>query len=276
MNTYWKIGLVSFLSFFLFQPNPANAQFVFSTNNGAITITGYSGSASEIFIPANTNGYPVIAIGGSAFSSKLSINRVFLPEGVKNIGSAAFFHCENLQAISLPNSVTNLGASAFAFCGPLLAVNIPNDLLSIGNSAFSGCTNLVNLRFPAGLSLVGASAFSSCTKLREVIFEGNAPIADVTSFQYATNATAYYYLGTLGWSGTFGGIPALPRTTPAIAMTTYSNQPTLFFPVNVSANYLIQSTTNLQSSIWVNITNGIPVMGIIITNSEGAAYFRLH
>jgi len=46
------------------------AQFSFITNNGAITITGYTGSGGNVVIPSTTNGYPVTTIGGSAFQNK--------------------------------------------------------------------------------------------------------------------------------------------------------------------------------------------------------------
>ena len=47
-----------------------NAQFTFTTNNGAIMITGYTGSGGAVFIPSTTNGYPVTSIGDAAFSNK--------------------------------------------------------------------------------------------------------------------------------------------------------------------------------------------------------------
>jgi hypothetical protein len=43
------------------------AQFAFTTNNGAITITGYTGTNTTVIIPSTTNGYPVNRIGDYAF-----------------------------------------------------------------------------------------------------------------------------------------------------------------------------------------------------------------
>ena len=44
-------------------PVLAQAQFTFTTNSGAITITGYSGSGGVVVIPATINGYPVTSVG---------------------------------------------------------------------------------------------------------------------------------------------------------------------------------------------------------------------
>src|SRR6266446_7655610 len=61
------IALMGFLV--LTVPGELKAQFTFTTNNGAITITGYTGSGGNVDIPASINGYPVIAIGDYAFAS---------------------------------------------------------------------------------------------------------------------------------------------------------------------------------------------------------------
>lgn len=37
-------------------PAPVQAQFTFTTNNGAITITGYTGPGGAVVIPSSTNG----------------------------------------------------------------------------------------------------------------------------------------------------------------------------------------------------------------------------
>ena len=48
-------------------PAVVNAQFTCTTNNGGITITGYTGSGGAVTIPVTTNGLPVTGIGDSAF-----------------------------------------------------------------------------------------------------------------------------------------------------------------------------------------------------------------
>jgi hypothetical protein len=40
------------------------AQFTFTTNNGAIIITGYTGLEGAVTIPSTINGYPATRIGG--------------------------------------------------------------------------------------------------------------------------------------------------------------------------------------------------------------------
>ena len=43
------------------------AQFTFATNQGTLTLTGYTGSGGVVIIPETVNGLPVVAIGDWAF-----------------------------------------------------------------------------------------------------------------------------------------------------------------------------------------------------------------
>src|SRR5690348_4894434 len=82
------------------------AQFLFVTNNAAITITGYTGAGGDVVVPDNINGYPVISIGNSAFLNCSNLTSIILPEGITNIDIQAFTGC-GLTNIIIPDSVTN-------------------------------------------------------------------------------------------------------------------------------------------------------------------------
>jgi hypothetical protein len=82
---------------------PAKAQFVFTTNNGAITITGYAGGAGDAVIPSTINGYPVTGIGMDAFSWS-PISGVVIPNCVTNIGPFAFAFCSGLRSATIPTA----------------------------------------------------------------------------------------------------------------------------------------------------------------------------
>ena len=69
-------------------PAVAQAQFTFTTNSGAITITGYTGPGGAVVIPDTTNGYPVTSIGYEAFY-ETSPTSVTIGTNVTSIGSYA-------------------------------------------------------------------------------------------------------------------------------------------------------------------------------------------
>src|ERR1035437_914506 len=62
------------------------SQFNYTTNNGAITITGYTGSGGTAIIPDMINGLPVTCIGNNAFYTCTSLTNVTIGTNVTTIG----------------------------------------------------------------------------------------------------------------------------------------------------------------------------------------------
>src|SRR5262245_13883057 len=93
----------------LVAPLGAQAQYSYTTNNGAVTITQYTGPGGAVVIPANISGLPVTSIGDFAFYSNTNLTNVQIPNGVTNIGFEAFYSCSSLTGVSVPRTVLNIG-----------------------------------------------------------------------------------------------------------------------------------------------------------------------
>jgi hypothetical protein len=177
--------------------------FIYTTNNGTITVTGYTGSGGAVTIPSRITSLPVTDIGNFAFEFNTGLLSVTLPDSVTNIGDFAFEFCANLTGVTVGSSVLNVGFGAFEGCSSLTHFTIPGSVVSIGLVAFWGCTNLtaidvepVNtvfssaggvlfdkaqtklLVYPAGKSgsytipnsvtVIGDYAFSTCSELIDI------------------------------------------------------------------------------------------------------------
>src|SRR6185503_15091478 len=160
--------LALLVSLFLTLPAAVQAQFNYTTINGTITITGYTGPGGVVVIPATINGLPVTRIGDDAFNGKTSLTSVTIPNSVTSIGYYAFSFCTNLTSVTIPNSVTNIRGSAFYSCFSLTSVTMPNSVTNIGGAAFSSCTSLstISVDVPNSLySSVGGVLFNKSQTL---------------------------------------------------------------------------------------------------------------
>jgi hypothetical protein len=77
-------------------PAAVQAQFIYTTSAGAITITGYSGPGGAVTIPTNINVTPVTGIGTDAFAGCSTLTSITIPGSVANIGPSAFCYCLSL------------------------------------------------------------------------------------------------------------------------------------------------------------------------------------
>ncbi len=148
---------------------PAQAhEFTCSINNGAITITGYTGPGGGVTIPGEIGGLPVTSIGANAFYSQTNLATVALPDRVTSIGQWAFSTCTRLAEIRLGSGVTSLETGTFWGCASLANITIPPGVTSVEYATFAGCNRLASVKIPDGVLSLGDDAFSGCTSLAEV------------------------------------------------------------------------------------------------------------
>ena len=94
------------------------AQFVFTTNNGVITITGYDGNPTTLNVPSTTNGFPVTIIGLGAFANFHSLTTVTFPSTITNLGNGIFASCNNLTGVYFQGNAPSLGGFDVFFQDP--------------------------------------------------------------------------------------------------------------------------------------------------------------
>jgi hypothetical protein len=134
LRTARATGLLLLALFTL--PAVVRAQFTYTTTNGTITITGYTGPGGAVTIPDMINGLTVTSIGYQAFYNgyilqPYILTSITIPDSVTNIGALAFAWCNRLSAVTLGNGLVSIGSDAFASCSSLASITIPNSVTSI-------------------------------------------------------------------------------------------------------------------------------------------------
>lgn len=154
----------------------------YSIENGVATVADCSDWAQgNLDISAYVLGYPVVAIGDSAFKNKTNVASVSIPNTVQLIGAYAFSGCKSLTYVDVPDTVWDIGDYAFQGCSSLATVNIPEGVTRINKGTFSGC-GLKSIHIPNSVLSIGQKAFENCYKLSSINVGENVAVIERSAF----------------------------------------------------------------------------------------------
>ena len=165
--------------------------------DGGITISGYSGTATELVIPDEIDGQPVIAIADEAFSGNRRLVSLKLGNVVR-LGYKFLEGCIGITEITIPRTVTdswfalegssvenvtfeegiaNIPAYICGAASSVKSVTLPEkedtlDGYCIGESAFVG-TSITSITIPESVTEIKDHAFSDCALLTSVVIPDN-------------------------------------------------------------------------------------------------------
>lgn len=142
-----------------------NRQFEYSVTDGEITITRYIGKETEVSIPSEIDGVPVVEVGFASFYGA-HIKTVVIREGIRRIGSDAFAE-SGLVSVSLPSTLEVIEDGAFALT-PLKTAVIPEGVTSIGDALFFECTELTEVTLPKSIEALPSDCFFECMSLKRI------------------------------------------------------------------------------------------------------------
>jgi hypothetical protein len=130
-------------------------EYSYRTEEGTVTITGYSGAFKNLVIPSTIGGLPVTSISDCAFAKNTNITDVTIPDSVESIGDGAFYYCSNLSNVTFGTNVKTIGNYAFEGCALSNNFVIPDSVADIGKWAFKAVKNLSVLTIPCNVKNIG-------------------------------------------------------------------------------------------------------------------------
>jgi hypothetical protein len=180
--------------------------FVYTTSNGAITITQYAGTSNNVSIPATINGLPVTTIASPEFGIlgyNSTVTNVTIPYTVTNIGLWAFEYSilgggtptpvlssinvdPNNPVFSSMNGVLMNKAYGsiilYPWGRPGNEYTIPSTVTNIATEAFYFCTNLNKVTIPDGVTIIRNQAFQFDINLADVEMGSNIVLIGIEAF----------------------------------------------------------------------------------------------
>ena len=158
------VVLICIATYILFVP-----KLKYQKVDGGYAVTYLSGYfATNVEIPSEYKGKPVIEIKKDAFRESYYLETVTLPDSIKSIGEFAFFNCYSLTSINIPDGITHISQDTFAGCSKLEGIVIPDSVTSIGGGAFHSCSSLTKVVIPDSVKSIGNNAFFLCSSLSKV------------------------------------------------------------------------------------------------------------
>ena len=148
----WRAAVVWLV--WLTLPTFVRAQYVYTTANGQVTITQYTGTGGNVTIPDSTNGFPITTVASGAFFQVVGLTNVTFGTNVGIIAGDAIFQCVNITNVNLPASVTNIGSGPFLDCKSLVSIFVNTNnthFTNVGVVLFDKALDTV-VQFPGGLT----------------------------------------------------------------------------------------------------------------------------
>ena len=171
--------------------------FVFRKEGEGLTLTGYTGTATAVTVPASAEGLSVCAVSSGAFYGNKTVEEIHLPATVKTLPPFALAACPKLTVLTvdgenpvfrsegncilegevlrfgcrasvIPASAAEIGAYAFYGCDGLEEIEIPGTVRKINEYAFAFCDGMKQVSFAEGLEEIGENAFYYCTALAAI------------------------------------------------------------------------------------------------------------
>ena len=125
----------------------------------------YATRLKEVILPNSCR----ILSGSDHFALNYELEKVYIPDGLKEIPESFVENCIKLTEFVMPNSIEVIGNRAFWQCGALKALHLSSSLKSVGTEGLYYCKGLKTISFSSTLETLGAES-CECWKNIESIY----------------------------------------------------------------------------------------------------------
>lgn len=119
------------------------------------------------------------------FYNCFTIEKIILPNNIREIGIGCFFTCTSLKEVVMPDDITRINSTAFGVCVALESITLPSKLEHLGGYAFTHCRAIDNITIPEGVKHLHMRLFEQTNKLRTLHLPSHVTEIDPECFYSA-------------------------------------------------------------------------------------------
>ena len=138
-----------------------------------VEITGYTGSAESVTVPAKIDGKAVTNVSSYTFYYNQNVKSITFADGLTKLDSFCILYCRNLTTVSIPASLESFGSTLF--CGANSAVtvkvNSKNQHFTVSKNCLYSKDKSVLYYVPFGLT--SFTVPSTVRKISDYAFSNN-------------------------------------------------------------------------------------------------------
>ena len=261
------------------QPEDENMfTHIFDSELNGLRITQYHGELTQVMIPDEIMGFPIVAIDGATFDV-LNVTDVFFPDTVQYFGWGGgrvgiltndekptswtiphgVTHLYRVQATSVHRTSTSIGTN-------VRHLDIPPTVQYIGEFAFSGFSSLTSLTIPYGVNRINRGTFNYTRSLLVINFPPTIEYVHsetglLNTSWWAMQPDGIVYVGSVAfrWNGDMTSNTAVEirEGTTSIADSAFRSTPLTSIVIPDSVTHIGNSAFRETQLTDVIIPNGI-------------------
>lgn len=167
-------------------------------------------------------------IGQFSFA-RSTVTQIMIPEGAEIIRYGAFYHCDSLQKVELPRTIMNVEPKAFTYTAWVedFLQNATEDFLISGGVLVAYRGNSSHVTIPDGVQVIAGEVFAGHSEIKELALPDSLITIGEGAFENCSGLKSVYwgekvrYIKDRAFAGSALTFVALPASVEALGLQAF-------------------------------------------------------